>query len=68
MILEQEGHKLGTPSIQTLEVNIATDGSRISVVVMYRFPGLRPAEDLKLFHFLSGVAWSTAKLLTLGGF
>lgn len=64
----QEGHKLGAPNIQTLEVNITTVGSRTSVVGMCRTPGSTPAEDLERFHFLSVVVGSVGQLLILGDF
>lgn len=49
----QEGHKLGTPNIQALEVNNITGGPRISVAGVHRSPESTPTENLKLFHFPS---------------
>lgn len=35
----QEDHKLNSPNMQAVEVNLATGGSRISVADVYPAPG-----------------------------
>lgn len=60
----QEGHKLHTPNIRGLEVNIETGGPRILSVGVYR----SHSKDGELFLFLSVIAGFPRKLPMLGDF
>lgn len=62
------GRKLDIFNIQALEDQIATGGSRISVVLVHRSPESTPAEDGELLLLLIVIAGYAGKRPILGDF